>query len=133
MQYEDVTPFQRAIAVVAYRDARGSFKSIGDLMQVDAMCTLALDGKDNQHNDNPRGPDLTPDSARDDMEERDLIFTRLSNLATVRSDVFTAYILVRIGTTGPQKRIVAILDRSQVNSARDSVRIVARYPVPDPR
>jgi hypothetical protein len=133
MQYEDATPFQKAIAVVAYRDARGPYKSIGDLMQVDALWTLAADGRDNQHTDNPRGPDLTPDTARDDMEERDLIFTRISNLVTVRSDVFTAYILVRIGTNGPQKRIVAILDRSGVNSARDSVRILARYPVPDPR
>ena len=94
---------------------------------------LAFDGKDNQHDDDTRGPDLTPDTARDDMEERDLIFTRISNLVTVRSDVFTAYVLVRIGTNGPQKRIMAILDRSKVNSAGDKVRIVARYPVPDPR
>jgi hypothetical protein len=67
------------------------------------------------------------------MEERDLIFTRISNLVTVRSDVFTAYILVRLGTSGPQKRVVAILDRSKVNSAGDRVRLAALYPVPDPR
>ena len=133
MQYEDVAPFQKAGAVVAYRDSHGPYKSIGDLMQVDSLGVLDRDGKDNQHNDNPRGPDLTPDTARDDMEERDLLFTRISNLVTVRSDVFTAYVLVRIGINGPQKRIMAILDRSKVSSAGDKVRIVAQYPVPDPR
>jgi hypothetical protein len=133
MQYEDIAPFQKAGAVVAYRDSHGPYKSIGDLMQVDPLCMLAFDGKDNQHNDNPRGPDLTPDTARDDMEERNLIFTRISNLVTVRSDVFTAYVLVRIGTNGPQKRIMAILDRSKVNVAGDKVRIAAQWSVPDPR
>lgn len=133
MQYDDSTPLQKARAVVDYRDSHGSYKSIGDLMQVDALCALGFDGKDNQHTDTPRGPDMTPDTARDDFEERDLIFTRISNLVTVRSDVFTAYVLTRIGTNGPQRRVIAILDRSQVNSARDKVRIVALYPVPDPR
>jgi len=87
-------------------------------------------------------PDITtaPDEAVDDFEERDLIFQRISNLVTVRSDVFTAYILVRIGATGPQKRVIAILDRSNVY--RDpmvlgrligKVKIRALHPVPDPR
>ncbi len=83
-------------------------------------------------------PDLTPggstgDEAPDDFEERDLIFARISNLVTVRSDVFTAYILVRIGTDGPQKRVIAILDRSDVYSPTDRVKIVAVHPVADPR
>jgi hypothetical protein len=69
----------------------------------------------------------------DDFEERDVIFSRISNLATVRSDVFTAYILVRIGIDGPQRRVIAIFDRSQVSSPADKVRILALYPVPDPR
>ncbi len=133
MQYEDTTPLQKANAVVAYRDSHGPYKSIAELMRVDPLCVLAFDEQDNQHDDVPRGPDLTPDMARDDMEERDLIFTRISNLVTVRSDVFTAYLLARIGTNGPQRRIIAILDRSKVNSAGDRVRIIAHYPVPDPR
>lgn len=79
-------------------------------------------------------PDLTPDDGvEDDFEERDVIFSRISNLVTVRSDVFTAYILVRIGTDGPQKRVIAILDRSDVYSPADKVKIVALHPVPDPR
>jgi len=53
-------------------------------------------------------PDLTPgDGAENDFEERDLVFSRISNIVTVRSDVFTAYILVRIGLDGPQKRVIA--------------------------
>jgi hypothetical protein len=56
------------------------------------------------------------DDAIDDFEEKDLIFTRLSNNATVRSDVFTAYILVRVGVNGPQRRVVAVLDRSGVHA-----------------
>jgi hypothetical protein len=133
LQYGDTVPFEKAQAIVGFRNSRGPFQSIGELMQVDALCTLAFDGQDNQHSDAPRGPDLTPDTSRDDMEERDLIFTRISNLVTVRSDVFTAYIVARIGANGPQKRIIAILDRSQVNSRDDRVRLIARYPVPDPR
>jgi hypothetical protein len=100
--------------------------------------------------DLPGFPDLTPDGpspsdvAKDDFEERDVIFARISNLATVRSDVFTAYILVRIGTNGPQKRVIAILDRSGIIPNPDypatssvpylgKVRIIALHPVPDPR
>ena len=133
MQYDDTAALLKARAVVEQRDRHGPYKSIGDLMQVDALCAPGFDEKDNQHTDTPKGPDMTPDTARDDFEERDLIFTRVSNLVTVRSDVFTAYVLTRIGTNGPQRRVMAILDRSGVNSARDRVRIVALYPVPDPR
>ncbi|MBW8014866.1 MAG: hypothetical protein FVQ82_01645 [Planctomycetes bacterium] len=77
--------------------------------------------------------DYTPDTAIDDFEERNLLFHRISNLVTVRSDVFTAYILVRIGTDGPQRRMIAIFDRSQVNSANDKPKLLAIHPVPDPR
>jgi len=90
-------------------------------------------------------PDLTTnpprtgiDGAPDDFEERDLIFARISNLVTVRSDVFTAYILVRIGADGPQKRVIAILDRSDVypdgkGGVIGKVKVRAVQPVPDPR
>ncbi len=84
-------------------------------------------------------PDLTTDGSNqgdgitDDFEERDIIFSRISNLVTVRSDVFTAYILVRIGTDGPQKRVIAILDRSDVYSGDGKIRVVALHYVPDPR
>ncbi|MHC4676051.1 MAG: ComEA family DNA-binding protein, partial [Planctomycetota bacterium] len=89
-------------------------------------------------------PDLTTNSSTgvdgtaNDFEERDLIFARISNLVTVRSDVFTAYILVRIGPDGPQKRVMAILDRSDVypdgsGGVTGRVKVRALHPVPDPR
>ena len=79
------------------------------------------------------------DGIVDDLEERNLIFARISDLVTVRSDVFTAYILVRLGEDGPQRRIIAILDRSEVGKnpstglVEGKVKIIAKYPVPDPR
>lgn len=135
MQYGDTVPFERAQAIVAYRDAYGPYTSTADLMRVEAMHSLAYDGLQNWFEDTPRGPDLglVPDMALDDFEERDLIFQRISNLVTVRSDVFTAYILVRIGLDGPQRRMIAILDRSAVTPDGGQVRIVALHPVANPR
>jgi hypothetical protein len=81
----------------------------------------------------PSGLLTPPDGTNDAFELRDAIFTRISNLVTVRSDVFTAYILVRIGQNGPQKRVIAIFDRSGVTPAGGKVKIVAIQQVPDPR
>ena len=79
-------------------------------------------------------PDLTySDDAPDDFEEKDVIFARISDLVTVRSDVFSAYILVRIGVDGPQKRAMAILDRSNVYPPDGRVRVIAVQPASDPR
>jgi hypothetical protein len=119
-----------AQAVVAYRDiVLGAFENIGSLMQVPEMGFYV-----NDPNDLMTYPDLTPgDNAANDFEERDVIFSRISNIVTVRSDVFTAYILVRIDVDGPQKRVMAILDRSQVASTGGKVRILALHHVPDPR
>ena len=123
-----------AQAIVYYRHTpQGPFESIGELNNVVGMDLYATDGERNGF------PDLTPeDEAADDFEERDLIFARISNLVTVRSDVFTAYILVRIGPDGPQKRVIAILDRSDVyadgtGGVTGRVRVRALHPVPDPR
>ncbi len=122
-----------AQAIVAHRDTAGGFESTGELMHVPAMGYYAYDPLYSAF-DLDRFPDLTPgDGAVSDFEERDVIFSRISNLVTVRSDVFTAYILVRIGVDGPQRRVIAILDRSQVSSPSDKVKIVASHPVPDPR
>lgn len=115
------------------------FRSIGELMNVINTSgktnydirSYALDGQDLKGF--PDIDESNGEGAVDDFEERDVIFARLSNLVTVRSDVFTAYILVRIGKDGPQKRVMAILDRSNVRSPTDKVRIIALHPVPDPR
>ncbi len=111
------------------------FRNIGELNNVvnpvsmASMDSFALDA-----NDLNALPDLSPgDGAVDDFEERNVIFARISNLITVRSDVFTAYILVRVGEDGPQKRMIAILDRSEVEDIGDRVRVRALHPVHDPR
>jgi hypothetical protein len=117
------------------------FESVGELNFIigGSDNNYRIDYYDQHDSSNPANdltgfPDLTPgDGAPDDFEERDVIFARISNLVTVRSDVFTAYILVRIGTDGPQKRVMAILDRSNVYLPTDKVRVVALHPVPDPR
>ena len=118
--------------IVTYRNTAGAFKSIAETMyapQMGLYNPFWTDGLDLG-----QMPDLTPnDGAVDDFEERDIIFSRISNLITVRSDIFTAYILVRIGVDGPQRRVIAVLDRSGVSSASDNVRIITVYPVPDPR
>jgi hypothetical protein len=123
-----------ARAVVQYREnVGGAFESTSSMLRVPEMGYYAYDPA-HATVDLDRFPDLTPsDGAIDDFEELDVIFSRISNLATVRSDVFTAYILVRIGTDGPQKRVVAILDRSEVTSSADKVRVRTVHPVPDPR
>jgi hypothetical protein len=131
--YSSATALGRGQEIVKHRELQGPYRSTGDLMQVAALHALAFDKTGNGRDDTPRGPDLTPDTALNDFEERDLLFTRISDLVTVRSDVFTAYILVRIDKTGPQKRLIAIFDRSRVDSAGGKIRILARHPVPDPR
>ena len=72
-------------------------------------------------------------SIEDDIEEEHWVLSNLANKFTVRSDVFTAYILVRLGEDGPQRRMIAIFDRSNVWQAGDQPQLVALHPVPDPR
>ena len=117
------------------------FKSIGELMNVRNsgqdkydIRYYGMDGKAQY-----KYPDLTfgsisgTDDVQDDLEEEELIFARISDLATVRSDVFTAYILVRLGVDGPQKRFIVIFDRSGVSPANDKVSVAAFQQVPPAR
>jgi hypothetical protein len=142
-----------AKAIVAYRDKQnlsatggGDYRNRPDpcgFGNIGQLCNVNLGTDPNYRIDyysrgirigNQTGfPDLTPDDAADDFEERDLIFARISDLVTVRSDIFTAYILVRIGTDGPQKRYMVILDRSGVKNPSDKVKIIAFQPVPQAR
>jgi len=87
----------------------------------------------NDIGDGDPGPVYDEDEVVNDLRERDIIFQRISNLVTVRSDVFTAYILVRLGRDGPQKRMIAIFDRSNVFDGNQRPQLVALHPVPDPR
>lgn len=84
--------------------------------------------------DTPRAPSSGDDiTISGDLQERDGLLANVSNIFTTRSDVFTAYILVRLGPSGPQRRVMAIFDRSQVWTAEDRPRIVAIKTVPNPR
>jgi hypothetical protein len=109
--------------IVAYRNdpRNGPFERIANLLDVTDFDQMTSD---------PNTGDATIGG---DFEERDWILSRVANIFTVRSDVFTAYILVRIGHDGPQKRMIAIFDRSNVFSPADKPRLVALHPVPDPR
>jgi hypothetical protein len=99
------------------------YRSIADMSKLPLM----------QKYMNITGLNIGDTSIDNDFEERDWIFNRLSNIFTVRSDTFTAYILVRLGTDGPQRRMIAIFDRSNVWSKDNTPRLVALHPVPDPR
>jgi hypothetical protein len=119
--------------IVLNRDNTGAFRSIAELLRIPQMGYYANDPSQSSVDLNG-WPDRTPsDGAIDDFEERDMIFSRISNLATVRSDIFTAYILVRLGTDGPQKRVIAVFDRSRTTTNSDKPKILAIQSVPDPR
>ncbi len=77
--------------------------------------------------------DVGDSTIQGDFEERDWIVARLSNIFTARSDTFTAWILVRLGADGPQRRMLAVFDRSQCWTSADTPRLVALHPVSDPR
>jgi hypothetical protein len=157
LRESDYNDANLAKAIVAYRDKQNlsgggpdyrgpdpcGFGSIGRLCDVTlGTDDFRIDYYDHgaMVGDQAGFPDLTPpsptrtgDGAADDFEERDLIFARISDLVTVRSDIFTAYILVRIGTDGPQKRVITILDRSGVKTAGDRVSIRAFQLTPEAR
>ncbi len=69
-------------------------------------------------------PDFDPDGIVDDYRERDILFHRISNSITVKSDVFTAYILLRAGAQGPQQRMIVIYDRSNVYESGDKPAVI---------
>jgi hypothetical protein len=137
IQNSPILNYDLAKAIVTYRDGTGGFENIGQLNDIANIQYYGGDGFDQQG-----FPDLSTDRRTkvdgyaDDQEERDLIFARISDLVTVRSDVFTAYVLVRLGQNGPQKRVMAILDRSDVRNVGGTivgnVKIRSLYPVPDP-
>lgn len=115
-------PTTLADDIVTRRKLR-PFMNMADLLDLPAF-TLFQSDPSNNVGDTVKG---------EDIEERDWLLSLVANKFTVRSDVFTAYILVRIGTDGPQRRMIAIIDRSEVYKAGDKPRVVALHPVPDPR
>lgn len=103
--------------------ANRPYERISDLIQIDAFKKFAESGS----------PNVGDRGIEGDLEERDWIVSRLTNIFTVRSDTFTAWILVRLGHDGPQRRMIAVFDRSDVWAPGDRPRLVALHPVADPR
>ncbi len=113
------------------------FASIGELMNVINNGSDANDRKADIRYYSLDGGDMTQfpelvnqgDGVADDFEERDVIFHRISDLTTVRSDIFTAYIVCRLGVDGTQRRYIAILDRSGCSGRNSPVQVLALHPV----
>lgn len=103
--------------------ANRPYERVSDLLRINAFKKFAQTGT----------PNVGDQGVEGDFEERDWIVSRLANIFTVRSDTFTAYILVRLGDDGPQRRMIAIFDRSQVWTPSDRPRLVALHPVPEAR
>ena len=107
----------------------GPFKSLFELLLVpgfrDAMGTLTFP-KDTNHlllgDFSPTTGDNLSDGIRGDFEERFMALNRISNLITLRSDAFTAYVQVQgwrgAGTSSAelvvQRRLAFIVDRSHL-------------------
>jgi hypothetical protein len=143
----DYTDRSDVLNLIINRDVweNEGFRNIGELAnvinQAEDIHDIRHYGLDSEDNIGvPASPDVSVgsrtrrDGYTDDAEEYNLLFSRISDLVTVRSDVFTAYITVRLGRDGPQRRAVAILDRSEATNAnKGKVKILAIHPAADPR
>ncbi len=116
---------QNALVLAEQIVANRPYRRVSELLGMDAFRKFA--------EIEPEDITLGDPMIHGDFEQRDWIVSRLANIFTVRSDVFTAYILVRLGPNGPERRMIAIFDRSQVVSPDDRPTLVALHPVPDPR
>ncbi len=73
----------------------------------------------------------TPDTILNDFEQRFLMFNRVSNLVTTRSDSFTVYVLVQgwknAGTASPElvatRRAALIVDRSAMSGTSNTLNV----------
>ena len=107
------------------------------LKETDPVDTNALNGTAIDFRWDPSMTTLEPDQdgIADDREEEILITRWLSQVSTTRSDVFTAYILIRGYPAddfrmGPveQRRLFVVFDRSTITTdRRDDVRILGAY------
>lgn len=119
-----------ARAIVQYRENAGNhqFKHVLELMKIPALRTATTillttgDMNDNYGDFTPAGAGNTSlDGVRNDVEENALLITRVSNLITTRSDVFTVYIDLQgwrdAGTANAelvvQRRAAMMVDRSK--------------------
>jgi hypothetical protein len=121
-----------ARAIVADRLANGPFKSAFELNRVPGFMTAM--GTVSANPDQYEG-DLVPDPTTGDYKRQYLVLTRISNMITTKSDMFTCYVQVQgwtgIGTNSPSldisKRAALIVDRTNLNASNRQPRV---YTVP---
>lgn len=122
---------QPATRVTLYRPNIPGFGSLGEFFTMpvtggpgeDAASNHQMNGTRVDFSDELENVD---DEVKDDVEERTLVGRWLSQVGAVRSDVFTAYILVRgynPGDTVPisEKRVMIVFDRSKITAAAGPV------------
>ncbi len=127
-----------AKAIVADREAKGPFRTVFDLHRVvqfqnavKAMQTATGEPDDQDGDFSPPGAGAT-DGVRNDFEEQFLLFNRISNMITVRSDSFVAYTAVQGWRLDPEigPRLVVnrkaglLIDRSNVTPYEKDPRIM---------
>ena len=127
-------------ADTAHIRAKRGFISVAELLHV-RSCNFAANGYiqsfdirkylDGYALLTPPSYDAKKGHSADDFLERDVLFQRISNLVTVRSDLFTAYILLRYGKKGPQHRHMVTFDRSNVFNGADIPQVVISHRVLD--
>ena len=113
-----------------HRAAFQGFFSTSELLHLDLGGSQF--GVDNQDNPTINGTAVdfhhSGDGVYDDREERTLLARWLGQIGAVRSDVFTAYVLVRGyrgNSTAPEseQRVVVLIDRSRMMQQGDRPRI----------
>lgn len=130
LPYLSDASLQVAEGIVVFRDTVAGFQSIGKLLEFrsfgpSANISVLADPIGPYANNTAGAPDFSNDTVPDDLEEDTLLFQRISNLVTLRSDVFTAYVLLQGrkkdsgGNWVPavQKRFVVTIDRSNVDNS----------------
>jgi hypothetical protein len=115
------------------------FASIGELLLLFQDSTGPVDGAvdvfelggDEASGIGGVNVDILDDDIADDAEERNLLFSNLSNMITVRSDTFCVYLRLRgyrpgddLGRPTMDERWIAIIDRSNVVRPSDKPRIL---------
>ena len=142
---DEDTGRESAMGVTDWRSAKG-IANVGELFPItrrvigdDATDNNKLNGRSMEYTPPPIAVDPA-DAIVDDREEQNFLYKWLSQMTTTRSDRFAAYIVVRsydvtqaIGGVGEwdrqiiaeERRIVAIIDRSNLASNSDRPRILA--------
>ncbi|MEQ9461964.1 MAG: hypothetical protein RIG82_13530 [Phycisphaeraceae bacterium] len=133
----DVNARQQATTGVTGLRNDPGFASIGEIAMARTAAAsnftstyLSTDGA----NTNEREGDFTSDNVTDDLEEELLPLIRTAALTSVRSDVFTAYVLLQGRRPNPdtpttfdkvvERRFIVTYDRSNVNAPGDQPRVL---------